>query len=169
MTAWTRRDSRQPHPVHAFGPEMTARHDNLAVRPPRARRARPPTAAARGAAQFRPQETAPEQLQPEKVGVRTGSHCSQNKLSLINAIDKQPIRLDVALPMTPIIPSKCVIVHPFRQGLFFSKSFDYCVNLFDARALSAQAPHVLFELRRELEVEHSLLPIVKNRSPHLLG
>ena len=80
MTIGVCRDSRQPRPSHAFVPEMTARHDNLAARPPRAQpschHARP-SPATRGAAQFRPQEeAASKQLQSEKVGVRAGSHCS---------------------------------------------------------------------------------------------
>ena len=49
--------------------------------------------------------------------MRTGSGKEENQIPIINAINKQPVRLDVALPKAAIITGQCMI-HVLRRKRF---------------------------------------------------
>lgn len=73
----------------------------------------------------------------------------ENESFLVDTVDEQPVRLDMALPVPAVRPAQCVVTHGLGQGLPAHERLEGQLELGDVLALPLYALVVLLELRRE--------------------
>ena len=73
----------------------------------------------------------------------------ENESFLVDTVNEQPVRLDVALPVPAICPAQRVVAHHLGQGFAAHEHLEGRLELGDVLALPLYALLVLLELRRE--------------------
>lgn len=87
--------------------------------------------------------------QPQQLAVTPCARGDENEPLLVDAVDEQPVRLDMALAVPAIRPAQRVVAHRFRQDLPAHGHLEGRLEPRDVLALPPDAPAALLELRRE--------------------
>lgn len=91
-------------------------------------------------------------LFPEQVGMCASSH--QDKLISGNFVDQKPIRGDMALPRTFILPNQGMVTIPLIKSLSMYQCFNHLLKLGETFIAPLHTFDIFFELRGAMYGSH---------------